>query len=269
MVKIAKLSLFFYLFCWSFFSILPNALAGSSSKDSSSLTIFSESNMTYPLTQISRLYSAQSNTIVSINFNSSSELIRNIDYGEPADIFISSHPSWIETLKQKGLIDVYNLTNIAKDSLVLVSSISNKEITPQEIAKTNDITKILKIINKKRIPLIVDSEFTSLGKYTASILKTANIKNHKIYRKVSEDKKAIIDFIDENDEYCGIVMASSVKNYKNIVVLKEIPNSEVYYQVLVIAGDNMSQGRNFLEFVKSNEVKEILSNSGFVLGDKK
>jgi molybdate transport system substrate-binding protein len=267
MVKIVRLSLIFCLFCWTFCGVLSVFPSSSLAKESNSLTIFSESNMTYPLTQISRLYSAQSNTIVSINFNSSSELIKNIDYGEPADIFISSHPSWIETLKQKGLIDVYNLTNIAKDSLVLISSINNNKITQQEIAEINNVTRILKIINNKKIPLIVDSEFTSLGKYTATILKTANIKNHKIYRKFSEDKKAIVDFIDENDEYCGIVMASSIKNYKNIVVLKEIPNSEIYYQVLVIAGDNMSQARDFLEFVKSNEVGKILSNSGFILAD--
>jgi hypothetical protein len=67
----------------------------------------------------------------------------------------------------------------------------------EKIAKINDISQILKIIIRHNNPLIVDSNHSSLGKYTVVILKKANINNQKIYSKVSEDKKSIIDFVSE------------------------------------------------------------------------
>lgn len=236
-------------------------------KEPDNLTILSEGSIAYPLTKIVRLYSKESSTAVSIDFNDPGESIQNIDAGEPADIFISSHPSWVEALKQKGVIDVYSFVNLAKDSLVLVTSQNNKKINRDEIAKIEDISQILRIIIRHNIPLIVDSNHSSLGKYTEVILKKANINNQKIYSKVSEDKKSIIDFVSENEDYCAIVLASSVKDYDNIVVLKAIPNSDIYYQAWVVAGDNMDKARDLLKFMISEKVKKILTRNGFVTSD--
>lgn len=229
------------------------------------LTIFSESNMTFPLVKIARLYSATNNSTVSINFNNSYELIKNIDDGESSDVFIASHPDWIDGLKQKGLVDVYNLANVAKDKLLLITSKKNHKINIAKINQISDTKAILKEINNQQISLIVDSKLTSLGKYTDTILKEKSVSNQRIYHRVLEDKKSIVDFINENDTYCGIVLASSVKNYDDILVLKTIDNSEIYYQALVIAGTNMDKARDFLEFIKSDAAKTVFAENGFII----
>jgi molybdate transport system substrate-binding protein len=233
-------------------------------KKVNNLTVFSESNMTYPLVKIARLYSSTGNSAVSINFNSSYDLIQNIDIGEPSDIFISSHSDWIDRLKQKGLVDVYSLSNIAKDRLVLVTSKSNNKVNSVKINQQADIKEIFKEMNNQRATLIVDSALTSLGKYTDVILKENGMSSQRIYRKTLEDKKPIIDFISENNEYFGIVLASAVKNYDNIVVLRTI-DSDIYYQALVIAGTNMDKARDFLKFIKSDAAKNVFAENGFVV----
>ncbi len=233
-------------------------------KKVNNLTVFSESNMTYPLVKIARLYSANNNSTVSINFNNSYELIQNIDAGEPSDVFISSHSDWIDNLKQKGLVDVYNLGNVAKDRLVLVSSKSNIKINSAKINQQANIKDIFKELNNQNATLIIDSPLTSLGKYTDSVLKDNGIINQKIYRKTIEDKKPIIEFINENNEYFGIILASSAKNYDNIVILKTIDNN-IYYQALVIAGTNMDKARDFLKFIKSDVAKNVFAANGFIV----
>ncbi len=235
------------------------------SKKVNNITVFSESNMTFPLVKISRLYSAASDSTVSINFNNPTELIKNIGDGESADVFIASHSDWIDDLKQKGWVDVYNLANVAKDKLVLITSKKNSKINVSKITQLSDIKAILKEINNQKLALIVDPSLTSLGKYTDAILKE-NVKfNSRIYHRALEDKKSVIDFINENDEYLGIVLASSVKNYNDILVLKTITNSEIYYQALVIAGPNMDRARDFLKFIKSDQAKNIFAGNGFVV----
>jgi len=235
------------------------------SKKINNLTILSEDNMAYPLVKIARLYSESSNSIVSINFNNSYQLIENIEVGEPADIFISSNPDWIDNLKQKGLVDVYNLVNLAKDSLVLVTSKNNKQIDATQIDQIKDSKAIFGKMRKKNNILIVDSKYASLGKYTDIILQQNDFKNQRIYRKNIDDKKHIANFINENEDYYGILLASSVRGYDNILVLKTIEDIEIHYQALVIAGKNMDKARDFLEFIKSQKVKDIFAESGFVV----
>lgn len=229
------------------------------------LTIFAEPNTTYALTEIARSYSNNRNVIISINFNSSFELIQNIDLGEPADIFISSHPSWLETLKQKGLVDVYNLSNIAKDQLVLITSADNKRVTDDLIKDSEPISETLRAINNARIPLIIGSDYSSLGRYTNQLVRDANVKEQYLYRKVNEDKKSIIEFLRENKDYCGIVLASEVKNQNQIRILRVITEVDIYYQGVVIAGDNMEKARDFLKYLKSDEAKNLLNKNGFIV----
>ncbi|MBM3579327.1 MAG: ABC transporter substrate-binding protein [Alphaproteobacteria bacterium] len=83
---------------------------------SRNLTIFAETNLSQTLIKISRLYSQKSNVVVSVNFNSSADLIVEINSGEPADVFISTNPNQIESLKQRGLVDVHNIGYIARNN---------------------------------------------------------------------------------------------------------------------------------------------------------
>lgn len=224
------------------------------------LTIFSENGLSYPLVKISRLYSEKKNTIVSVSFDSPTMLIKSINEGEPADIFISSHNEWIESLKQRGLIDAYQSTHLARDRMVLIASQNHNKISVDD-TKNISMAQILKIIDERKIPLIVDAEETLLGKDSNKIL--GDFKNNKnVYRRVLEDKKSVADVVNLSNEYCGITLQSAIVDHKNVVVLKEIEGSEIYYQALVVAGESMKQARDFLKFTKSNEVRELLTKSG-------
>lgn len=231
----------------------------------SNLTILSEDGMTYPLVKIARIYCEFNNSTVSINFNNSRELIKNIEDGEPADIFISSHQDWTDELKQKGLIDIYNLVNLAKDSLVLVTTRNNNKIDNSKINQFSNTKAILKEMKNKGNKLIVDSLDTSLGKYTNTILQQDNFPNQEIGHINPKNKKSITNFINENSDYYGIILKNSVKNYDNILILKTIEDIEINYQALVIASNNMDEARKFLEFLKSKQAKEIFAASGFIV----
>ncbi len=48
------------------------------------------------------------------------------------------------------------------------------------------------MIKKNRIPLIVGSEFSSLGRYSEAILAKSKISNFQIFRKLDEDKNQLL-----------------------------------------------------------------------------
>ncbi|MDX2082626.1 MAG: molybdate ABC transporter substrate-binding protein [Rickettsiales bacterium] len=249
---------FFILF---FICSLPDNSLASVNRN---LTVFAEQNTVAALTKLSRIYSQKNHVIVAVNFNSSAELISDIDSGEPADIFISAHTGWIETLKQKGLVDVYNTGHIARDKMVLVTSKDNHNINANLKNSNLTIEEALKILDQQKAYLIIDQEGSSSGKYSKELVKSLELNNLQLFTKLSEDKSEALDLTGDNVEHYAILLKSQIKNKKNLQVLAEQKDSNIFYQALVIAGDNMETAREFLKFLKSNAAKSILRDNGFI-----
>ena len=77
--------------------------------------------------------------------------------GEAADVFITANDNVIESLKLKGLVDIYNIVEIGQDYLNLVTSNNNKLMSPILYGNDNDIIESLKILNDKKVTLILDN----------------------------------------------------------------------------------------------------------------
>lgn len=255
--KITYLFLSLFVFC--FFAQKSQAAT------SRTLTVFAEQNMVSALTKISRLYSQKNHVIVSVNFNSSSELMNDVDAGEPADIFISAHTGLIESLKQKGLADIYNTGHIARDRLVLVASKNNKEILPELLQKNLSIEEGLKILDRKKSSLLTDQEGSASGKYSNDLIKSLNLDNLQLFIKLSEDKSVTLNLTADNVKNYAILLESQIKNKPDLQVLSTQAEENIFYQALVIAGDNMETAREFLKFLKSETAKSILRSNGFII----
>ncbi len=255
--KITKIFLSLVALC--FFS--QNAAAATSR----SLTVFAEQNMVPAFVKIARLYSQKNHVTVSVNFNSSAELINDVDSGEPADIFISAHSGWIETLRQKGLTDVYNTGHIARDKLVLVASKENLNIPAALLKKNISLEEALRILDSLKATVITDQEGNSSGRYSTNFLKSLALNNLQVFTKLGEDKSSVLDLTQDNVEHYAVLLASQLQNRPNLQIVASQKQANVSYQALVIAGDNMETAREFLKFLKSDAAKLILRENGFTV----
>jgi len=245
------------------FLILFFCATTSFASNSRNLTVFAEPNMSLALTKISRLYSQKFDVIVSANLGSSADLISNIDSGEPADVFISAHPRWIQTLHQKGLVDVYNIGLIAKDALVLITSKSNPAIPEELRDKDLSVEECLRILDGKKATLILDNEGNSSGEFSNALVAGLELFNLQVFHKLAEDKSPIFNTIKSDNSYYALLLASQVRNDSNYQILATKKDFGIFYRALVIAGDNMDVAREFLKFLKTNAAKKILEQSGF------
>ena len=230
-----------------------------------SLTILAEPNLVPALTKISRTYSQKNAVIVSVGFASAADLINEIDAGEPADVFISAHQDWLSNLKQKGLIDIYNVNHIASDDLVLVTSRDNLSAPSYLLEKNPDFEEALQILNHNHLNLIVDNEESSLGKYSHGMIEALQLHDIKIFKKLSEDKSSIVKLLQDNSDSYAILLSSQVNNHNNLRVLSRKKSQHIFYQALVIAGDNMDIAREFLKFLKTTQAKAIFKENGFII----
>jgi molybdate transport system substrate-binding protein len=231
---------------------------------SRNLTIFAEPNIAIPLTKIARHYSRAANVIVSLNFSSANSLMNNIDSGEPADIFISAHSSWIEMLHQKGVVDIYNVAYIAQDELVLVAQKDNADL-PVELSNKNLSTEeILNILDTNKATVILDEEGSSSGLFGKNILAQLHLENIKIFSRLAEDKTSLLTAIKSDKKNYSILLNSQIYGRNDFQILAKKTDEKIFYQALVIAGDNMEVAREFLKFLKSAQAKEYFKSYGFI-----
>lgn len=232
---------------------------------SRTLTIFAEPNVALPLTKIARQFSRVSNVIVSINFTSADNLIYNIDNGEPADIFISAHNTSIETLHQKGVIDIYNVGYVAQDQLVVATPKEN-DLIPQLLKNENiSFNDALKVLNNEKAAIILDEDGNSSGFFAKAILAKSALNDVRVFSRIAEDRTSLLSAIKSNKNNYSILLASQIYNKADFKILAKNSDISIFYQALIIAGDNMEVAREFLKFMKSDEAKIYFKSYGFIV----
>jgi molybdate transport system substrate-binding protein len=236
------------------------------------ITILASSSLTTPITELAIEYSRQKNITVTASYNSTSEQAWKIEDGDSADVFISSHPYWMASLKQMGLIDVYSLTNLVKNKLVLVTSTKGR-LNEYPIIGTGLEAKLDNLSNRT-IMSFGDPNNTALGMYTKqAIEKMDEVKGLDLWTKLnSKTIKALSSknnlYLIAQGETAGITYYSDATGNEEVRILSIIDENlhePIIYQAAVVAGENMSYARDFLDFIQSDESKQIFKKHGFII----
>ena len=177
---------------------------------------------------------------------------------------ITDHPYWIKHLKQRGLVNISSITNLAEDKLVLITSKSyynlNKEIF-ENITHANNDTK-RKFYNNFIIA-IPNKEKDLIGNYAEEIIEKSNIFTSQSRIIQNDDIK---DLILNNHNIIGITNYTNTYDDPNINIIETFENKlhkRFVYQIALIASENMKEAENFINFLKSEDTLNILKKYGF------
>jgi len=237
--------------------ILFFSLSAIAEEELPSVTVLSASSISAPLIELTREYSKNNNVIINLEFSTSLEFVEQIEEGALADVFITPEPNLIKRLKNQGLIDVYSQINLASNKLALVVSADSK-------IKFKKNATIKDIITEKQ-KFAIASLALSLGKNSYDILKsTLGKKYDKTPILYVSDPSWLIDIIINKNKIGIVYFSDTIRNNK-LKLLKIIEKEDpIIYQAVVVAGQNMNQARNYLDYIKSVETKDIFKKHGFV-----
>lgn len=230
------------------------------------VTVMSDHSLSLAVSEIARNYSRDKKTIVNTSFVPQKIQQEQISEGAAADILITSKDEWIDELKLQGLIDIHSQTKFAKDRLVLIGSAQSNVVSLG--AGRFPTVDIINSASGEPVFILGNPESLMVGAYAKEAMRSLgaadDLEPYTLYVKRLDE---MLDMVIKQQAF-GICFYSSVFNRSDLKIIDMIPESAhkpIVYYAVVVASDNMNEARNFLDYLKSTEVRKLLSKYGFVI----
>jgi molybdate transport system substrate-binding protein len=227
-----------------------------------SLTVFAAASMKNALDETDVAFTKATGVKVVARYAASSALVKQIEQGAPADVFISADLRWMDYAAAHKLIKQDTRTNLLGNVLVLVAA-KNSNLDKVDLGKGFDVAKLvgdgrIAVADVKEVPagLYAKAALESLGAWTAAEPKLAMV----------EDVRAALAFVARRKTSVGIVYETDAKIesfVKIIGIFPEDSHEPITYPVAATAETTNPLVTRYLYFLRTSSAKTIFERYGF------
>lgn len=192
---------------------------------------------------------------VSLSDGASGTLARQVIDGAPADVFISASPEWIDTVAKAGKLHGEPVLLARNELVIAVQKNAN-----MPFASISDLLAQVGVI-------AIADEKAPAGKYARQAL--AKLKAPESLKLVGQDDvRGVLHAVQTGNAPAGFVYRSDVLAFADSMrVLFAIDPSlhdpiEIHGGV-VAASTRQAAAREFLDYFKSSDGREVLQSLGF------
>jgi len=230
-----------------------------------SLIVFAAASMKNALDDVDSAFTKQSGTQVVASYDASSALMKQIEGGAPADVFVSADLQWMDYGAQKKLIKDDTRVNLLGNQLVLIAAKDSK-IDNVTIAPNFDLAKLA---GDGRIAT-GDVKAVPVGIYAKAALEKLGVwASVEPKMAMASNVRAALVLVARGEAPLGIVYSTDAKvepGVKVVGVFPEDSHPPIIYPVAatVTAKPDVAP---YLAFLRSSAAKAIFERYGFtVLG---
>jgi molybdate transport system substrate-binding protein len=230
--------------------------------DPNSITVFAAASTTNAVTEIGRLFGAESSLRFIPSFASSSTLAKQIGQGAPADVFISANKSWMDYLEKKGLIVSRTRFDILSNSIAVIAPLDS------EIPQTRG-SPSLDLLNRLQEEWLAmgDPDHVPAGMYARQALSSLGLWQTVEGRVArTKDVRAALALVERGEAPLGIVYATDAAitgNVKIVGVFPEESHPPIVYPMAIIAGRQSPIAEAFLDFLETEKARAVFEKYGF------
>ena len=238
---------------------LPAAAQG---KD---VVVFAAASLKNALDDIAGQWQRETGKKVVISYAASNTLIKQIEQGAPADLFISAALDWMDYGQQKDLIKPGSRSNLLGNRLVLIAPKDSS--VSANIQPGFDLAALLKggrlaMGNVDAVPA---------GKYgKASLEKLGVWDSVKDKIAQAESVRAALLFVSRGEAPLGIVYQTDATADPSVKIVGTFPENThppIIYPVALTKESTNADAQAFLNYLRSPAARAAFERQGFaVLG---
>jgi molybdate transport system substrate-binding protein len=224
------------------------------------ITVFAAASLSNALTEIGVAHEKATGDKVVFNFAGTNTLVRQIEAGAPADLFISADEAQMDVLAAKNLIDKTTRKALLGNTLVIVTAPDGPAIS-----KVADLAgpaiRRFSAGDPKAVPAGV------YAKKHLEKLRLWEILQPKLMP--AENVRAALTVVESGNAEAGIVYKTDASLSKNVKVALEIPAAEgpqIVYPVALVSGSrHAAAAGKFLARLTDKEAGAVFTKLGFTL----
>ncbi|NWJ66444.1 molybdate ABC transporter substrate-binding protein [Vibrio parahaemolyticus] len=224
------------------------------------LKVYAASSMTNAIDEIAQDFKEKYDVTVTPVYGGSSSIARQIINGAPADVFISANTKWMDYLVDEGVIDSDNVTNLVRNSLVLIAPQSSS-LAVFNFADANAWEAAL---NGSRLALGNPTSVPA-GMYAKESLTTLGVWK-EIQTKVAPAKnvRLALALVERGEAPLGVVYKTDAQLTSKVKIVGEFASdthAAIVYPAAVV--NDSTESRQFFQYLKSEDVKRVFAHYGF------
>jgi molybdate transport system substrate-binding protein len=228
-----------------------------------SITVFAAASMKNALDDVDAAFTKKSGVKIVASYDASSALMKQIEGGAPADVFVSADIKWMDYGSQKKLIKDDTRINLLGNALVLIapkdSKIGNVTIGPG--------FDLAKLAGDGRIA-VGDVAAVPVGIYAKAALEKLGIwSTVESKMAMTANVRAGLILVARGEAPLGIVYATDAKvepGVKIVGVFPEDSHPPIIYPVAATTGAKPG-ATPYLAFLRSQAAKSIFESYGFTV----
>ncbi|MBN8920715.1 MAG: molybdate ABC transporter substrate-binding protein [Rhizobiales bacterium] len=225
------------------------------------ITVYAAASMKNALDEVNTAFQAASGVRAVTSYAASSALMKQIEQGAPADVFISADLDWMDYGAKKGLIQEPTRVNLLGNRLVLIAPKDSK-LDKVNIAEGFDIAKLA---GDGRIA-VGDVRAVPAGKYAkAALEKLGAWTGAEPKLAMSESVRAALALVGRGETPLGIVYETDAKVEPNVKIVGHFPENShpaIIYPVAALKTAKPDATR-YLDYLRSAPAKAVFEKYGF------
>ncbi len=227
-----------------------------------SIIVFAAASMRNALDDVDAAFTKTSGIKVLASYAASSALMKQIEQGAPADVYVSADLQWMDYGSQKKLVQDDTRVNLLGNRLVLIapkdSKIGNVTIAPGfDLAKlAGDGRIVTGDVRAVPVGLYAKAALEKLGLWASVEQKMA----------MAENVRTALILVARGEAPLGIVYETDAKvepSVKIVGVFPEDSHPPIIYPVALTAGAKPDAAQ-YLKFLRSQAAKSVFEGYGFI-----
>ncbi|WP_417242916.1 molybdate ABC transporter substrate-binding protein [Celeribacter sp.] len=226
------------------------------------VTVFAASSLKTALDEVAQVFEAQTGLDVAISYAGSSVLARQIQYGAPADLFVSANVDWMDVLQNAGLLVAGSRADLLGNDLVLVAFEDN---TPVDLTDPADLPA--RLGEGYLAMALVDA--VPAGIYGKTALQALGLWDSVSGQVAQSDNvRAALALVATGEAPFGVVYATDARAAAPVHVVATFPEDShppIIYPMAEITGQGGASTQALRAFLMAATTHEIFAAHGFTM----
>jgi molybdate transport system substrate-binding protein len=244
-------------------ALTSTAGAAPAAAQSRDVLVFAAASLKNALDQVAADWQRETGKKVVISYAASNTLIKQIEQGAPAEIFVSADLDWMDYGQQKNLIKPDSRSNLLGNRLVLIA--------PKDSTATANLqpgVDIAALLKGGRLAM-GNVDAVPAGKYAkASLEKLGAWDGVKDKIAQTDNVRAALLLVSRGEAPLGIVYQTDAAADPSVRIVGTFPENThppIIYPIALTKDSANADAQAFLNYIRSSATRATFERQGFTV----